>query len=356
MHVNPGVAVRAAHLLTPTTGWVLTDTRLLVTADGGRTWADVTPPSTANAPLLTAFFLNPSQAWAIVRSSQVNLAADLVPLVLFTSSDGGRHWASRPMPATIKYDTPGPVYLTFVDTVRGWLVVDQGSHAGFMYYTGFQTTDGGRSWASVSYPQSAPVRFANRLDGFSGGGPAARGMFVTHDGGMSWEPVLVPAIGPSSRSPIFQLPVFYDSPHGVLGGVLADPSGGTAAEAFYTTSDAGRTFSLAGTVSNPEPQKSGQVAGVMNAKVWLAAFLGVGNIGGTTTTRLKATGDGGHTWEWLPTILPGFLMDAISFAGPTGWAILDESGCLSFKTDCFTRVGLFQTTDAGAHWLQLSIT
>jgi photosystem II stability/assembly factor-like uncharacterized protein len=94
----------------------------------------------------------------------------------------------------------------------------------------------------------------------------------------------------------------------------------------------------------------------MNAKVWLAAFFGAGNIGGTTTTRLKATGDGGQTWAWLPTILPGALMDEISFAGPTGWAILHESGCRSFKTDCFTSVGLFQTTDAGAHWLQLSIT
>lgn len=352
-HVTPGVVVRAAQLLTPTTGWVLTDTRLLITTDRGQTWADVTPPSNANAPLLTAFFLNSSQAWAVVRSSQVDMAADLVPLVFFTSADGGRHWAKRPMPATIKFDTPGPVYLTFVDAMRGWLVVDQGSHAGFMYFTGYETTDGGLTWTSLSYPQSAPVRFANELDGFSGGD---RGMFVTHEAGRTWAPVAVPPVGASSLSPVFQLPVFSDDLHGVLAGGLADPSGGTAAEVFFTTSDGGRTFSLAATVPNPHPQTDAQLAGVMNGKSWLAAFLGAGSIAGTTTTSLKATQDGGRSWVWMPTVLSGAFMNEISFAGSTGWVIVSESGCRSFKTDCFTNIGLFQTADAGAHWQQVSVT
>ena len=356
--VKLGVDLREARLLTPTSGWVLTNDRLLTSTDGGTSWADVTPPSNVNAPLETAFFLNPSQAWAVVRSSHLTLATDSAPLNLFTTSDGGRHWNARKMTATIPLDTPGPVYLTFIDAIRGWLVVDQGSHSGFMRYTGFRTTDGGQTWSTLSYPQSAPVLFISHLDGFSAGGAdgPTSGTFLTHDGGLTWARLAVSAAGGPAVSPLFQMPVFSDDRHGVLAGGVADPSGGTAAEVFYTTSDGGRSWSLAATVPNPEPQTSSQLAGVMSGKVWLAAFTGAGPIAGRTYTRLKATQDGGRSWGWMPTVLAGgFNMNEISFAGSTGWAIVVDAGCRGFKTDCFTNFGLFQTVDAGGHWQQVSV-
>jgi len=357
--VKPSVEIREAHLLTPTSGWLLTNDRLLTSTDDGNHWADVTPPSNTSAPLETAFFLNLSHGWAVVRSSQLSWASDSAPLDLFTTSDGGWHWNAHHMTATIPLDTPGPVYLTFIDAMRGWLVVDQGSHAGFMYYTGFRTTDGGQTWSTLSYPQSAPVLFINQLDGFSADsadGPRS-GTYVTHDGGLTWARVLVPPAGSSAVSPLFQMPVFIDDRNGVLAGSLADPSGGTAAEVFYTTSDGGRSWSYAATVPNPDPQSSAQLAGVMTGKVWLAAFVGPGPIAGRTYTRLKATQDGGRIWQWMPTILTGgFNTNEISFAGSTGWAIVVDAGCLGFKTDCFENSGLVQTVDAGVHWQQLSVT
>lgn len=378
-HMNPGGdELRAAHLVTPISGWVLTINRLLITGDGGRTWSNVTPPSivttgsalpdatfglpgSAPAPnasaLETAFFLNPSRGW-VVRSARVNMGSDQAPLDLLTTSDSGKHWSVQRIIATIPFDTPGPVYLTFVDAMRGWLVVDQGSHSGFMYYTGFRTSDGGQTWSTLSYPQSGPVLFINHLDGFSASGAdgPTSGTYVTHDGGLSWARLVVPPARVSAVAPLFQMPVFSDDRNGVLGGGVPDRSGGTAAEVFYKTSDGGRSWSLAGTVPNPNPPSNAHLTSVMNAKVWLAAFLGPGPIAGRTYTRLKATHNGGRSWQWMPTALSGAVMNEISFNGSTGWAIVVDAGCLGFKTDCFTNFGLFQTIDSGAHWLRLSVT
>ncbi len=79
LHVNPGAAVDQGQLLTATTGWVISGARLLTTSDSGSGWTDVTPSSGTDAPLLTAFFLNPALAWAVARSSQLNWAADKAP-------------------------------------------------------------------------------------------------------------------------------------------------------------------------------------------------------------------------------------------------------------------------------------
>ncbi|HVC75166.1 MAG TPA: hypothetical protein VND96_01480 [Candidatus Micrarchaeaceae archaeon] len=347
--VIPGPDLLEAHLFGPTSGWLQTADRVLTTEDSGRTWADVTPPGGRNALLETAFFLDPYQAWAIVRLTQGDLA-------LFISSDGGRHWSSRATPASQPMDLVGPVYLTFINPKRGWMVVDQGSHSGFMHFTGFQTFDGGRTWTGLTFPQSARVVFANELDGFSVSdwGPPF-GAYVTHDGGRTWRRLTVPPIDASRASPVFEPPVFSDDRNGVLAGGMMDPSGGIASEVFYTTSDGGRSWSFVTNVPNPNTQSSAQLAGVASPTAWLAAFLGPGPAAGGTYTQLKATQDGGKTWEWTPTVLAGAFVDQVSFAGSTGWGIINQSGCRGFKTDCYTNSGLFQTVDGGAHWQQVSV-
>jgi photosystem II stability/assembly factor-like uncharacterized protein len=352
-----GETLREAHLFTPTSGWVLTADRLLTTTAAGTSWADVTPPRNPNTCMetATAFFLNSSIGWA-VRMTRENIGDFAAPLDLFATSDGGRRWSSLGRAATTPIDTPGPVYLTFIDAMRGWLVVDRGSHAGFMYYEGFKTSDGGRTWNKLAYPQSAPLLFVNQLDGFSGGGGSGAGMYATHDGGQTWAPLNLPRAGGSAASSTFQMPVFFDDRHGVLAGGLLDTSGGTAEEVFYTTADGGRSWSLTATVANPNPQTSAQMAGVMNGRVWLAAFLGAGPIANRTYTRLKATRDGGRTWEVLSAPLPGYFASEISFAGPTGWAIIGDAGCRGFKTDCSTSSGLYRTPDAGSHWVQVPLS
>jgi photosystem II stability/assembly factor-like uncharacterized protein len=142
----------------------------------------------------------------------------------------------------------------------------------------------------------------------------------------------------------------------VLGAQVFDSTGDRVSVVFYTTSDAGRSWSLAVKIPNPDPPSGAQPAGVVNANTWLAAFLGPGPIAGRTYTRLKATHDGGRTWTWMPSALTGGFNSAINFAGSTGWGIVADSGCSGFKTDCFTNWSLLQTLDAGSHWSRLPVT
>jgi photosystem II stability/assembly factor-like uncharacterized protein len=356
--------IRAAHLFTPKSGWVLTADRVLTTVNGGMTWADVTPriigtagfaaPGSApsqNARLLeTAFFLNPTQAWAVVGGPAVTTACSLVPLDLFTTSDGGRHWSSRRMTATTQCDTPGPVYLTFIDSMRGWLIVDQGSNANFMKFDGFRTADGGVTWTKMAYPQSAPLLFVDPKDGFSvGAGDAQSGAYGTHDGGRTWKRLAL-------NGSFSELPAFSNEREGVLAGQVMDPSGGTASVAYYSTNDAGKSWRLSADVRNPDSRTSAQSLGIVNAASWLAAFLVAGPVRGATYTRLKATRDGGRTWEWLPATVPGAFEGQVSFAGATGWGVLVDAGCRGFKTDCYTNWSLVRTVDAGAHWTRLPVS
>lgn len=261
------------------------------------------------------------------------------------------------MTATTQCDTAGPVYLTFVDAMRGWLIVDQGSHAGFMRYDGFQTTDGGITWTPLAYPQSAPLLFVSRLDGFSVGavGGPQSGAYGTHDGGLTWKRLALGGLPGRARSSNFELPQFSDERHGVLAGQVMDPSGTTASVVFYQTSDTGRTWQLSADVPNPDPLASAQPLAIASAKFWLAGFLMAGPVAGTTYTRLKASEDGGRTWAWLPSIVAGAFENEMSFAGSTGWGILVDSGCRGFKSDCYTNWSLLRTVDAGGLWTRLAV-
>jgi hypothetical protein len=78
-HLSAGqpVTITALHMLDANTGWAVAqvsadlDSRILQTADGAKTWLDVTPPEPASLPdpnqsagkNAAAFFLNAQEAW-----------------------------------------------------------------------------------------------------------------------------------------------------------------------------------------------------------------------------------------------------------------------------------------------------
>jgi len=88
-----------AHLLTTTEGWVLTDNYLLWTANGGRTWNNITPSLQRSArKIQTVFFLDPKLGWIVTSSG-----------VLHTT-DGGATWRTSPLPALLPTGRPaGPI-------------------------------------------------------------------------------------------------------------------------------------------------------------------------------------------------------------------------------------------------------
>ena len=343
--------IREAHLFSSTSGWLLTSTGLFTTTDAGRTWADVSPPSGPKAPFETAYFLDRDHAWAVVRSADVDAADDSAPLDVFSSPDGGMTWIVHHIAGlTTRLDTPGPVYLTFVDPMHGWMVVDLGSHAGFMYFMAYTTADGGVSWAKAAFPQSAAVIFLNPVDGYSVyGGPGSRrtGAFVSHDGGESWSRLALQQAGVRG-SPYFELPLFSDRSNGVLAGWVADPEGAAVSAVFYKTADGGRSWKFAADIANPDRLTSAGPASSMGPGSWMAAFYTT-----SSWTRLARTQDGGRTWSWMRSLLPGALSRPITWSGSNGWAVTTQTGCRGFKTDCYDNTNLYVTADGGDDWSRL---
>lgn len=348
VHVKPGPAILSAGLAHDTTGWVLTGKKLEANING--VWRNATPPNAQPVNIRAAFFLNANRAWAIAM--QPPSAVGNATAVVFISADGGRHWVSSSMQVVVPERGVGSFYLSFVDPLHGWLVVDEGSHAGFSYASLYRTGDGGRSWMRLAVPQSAPVTFATASDGVSSGGPASIGTYLTHDGGQSWQRLLVSAPSPYSGV-VFGSPTFVSGTDGVIPANIFDAGGLPAAVGFFTTTDSGRSWKVAATLPNPASNLA--LIAAINLDHWVIPEAIPANTQGVASREtLRITTNRGGSWSDAAT-LPGSV-DALYFANPTiGLAVLTESGCSSFKSDCYENTGLFQTDNGGQSWAQAAI-
>lgn len=132
--------------------------RVLRTADGGLTWRDVSPPmpiepdayddlpNLLSYPATSAFFLDDQHAWIIHRSSSL---ASLPSL--WITQDSGASWTevAECRPCWLSVETT----LHFADERHGWIMTYDGQGAGNSFTYLYRTTDGGRTWETLSDPQ-----------------------------------------------------------------------------------------------------------------------------------------------------------------------------------------------------------
>jgi photosystem II stability/assembly factor-like uncharacterized protein len=118
-------------------GWAVGGDVILITADGGRSWARQSSPRTG---LYDAFLLDARHGW-IVGSNTI-----------LTTVDGGVSWTIQ--------DTGLPdvtlLGVTFATPNRGWVVGI--ARDGDEYGVILGTTDGGRTWVSEGAPSTAMLR------------------------------------------------------------------------------------------------------------------------------------------------------------------------------------------------------
>jgi photosystem II stability/assembly factor-like uncharacterized protein len=197
-----GYATNPAHL-TP-----VPSISLAHTADGARTWTDVTP--SAARPMLAGLYsyeaLDPVDGedayLAVTAGSQDGDATSANPTGIFATDDGGRTWSETAM-----FKAAGDVtQLTFVNAQDGWLLMDE-------YFGGtpqpvwlYRTVDGGRHWspATTTSPSSrtySPNGFCHAMDlTFRSASTgwltvdcrAQTSIMVSHDGGSTWVPQALP--------------------------------------------------------------------------------------------------------------------------------------------------------------------
>lgn len=180
-------------------------TLLARTADGARTWADVTPAgarpllATPNAAdVLDA--MSAERAYLAVTGSARESATAVNTTVVFGTADGGRTWTQ-----SARLRAPGIVsLLSFTDAEHGWLVLDAGAAMGHDAVGMYRTDDGGRHWSLTAggarggipvVCDRAGVSFATTTTGWLTSVCIAGltgELLVSHDGGVTWAPQPLP--------------------------------------------------------------------------------------------------------------------------------------------------------------------
>ena len=274
---------------------------VVLTADGGRSWRNITPPGGA----AKAF----RDVEATDRDHAVVLAAGSSAQI-YRTADAGVTWH-----VVFEDASPSAYYscMAFFDRRRGLAVSDPVD--GRIRLAG--TEDGGRSWHILRNVKMPPAIDGEELissgtclqaagtDAWFGTSTPAgvnNRVFTTRDGGRSWSVATTPLPGGDTTG--IRSLSFRDSRHGVAIGSDPRQPSDTTGTAAAISSDGGRTWTLGGATS-----------GLRTSVSWLPGqsrtLIAVGRGSDVST-------DGGQTWRpFDDTTLPG--IDCLRGAGC--WAV-----------------------------------
>jgi len=350
-HLHPGDPIQLDQITMTslTEGWGLSGPDVLVTADGGQTWREVTPPESlpsGSPDKAYGAFLDKQTAWVVFF--QGNQIAPEAPV--WHTTDGGSTWTrSAPLMHQAYGDTVWAEFAT-LDAKNIWLMV-RGVYVGagtHFSHDLFRSTDGGLTWNSLDGEISddyTGLAFADASNGWrtyqttGAYASAPPGYAVTTDGGANWEdrqlppppetpglfdqypycetyqPVLLPARSVWMLMGCFD---YYSPPHEFT-------------SYLYTSQDGGATWQ---TVRLPDKVLASQDT-LLYFDSSHALLLGHDSYLST---------DDGHTWKYLSSVT---WDGQYSFVDPQhGWAVgqLNDEG------------GLVKTTDGGATWILIHPT
>ena len=359
----PGPDVSGAQFVDGTHGWALVDSptlegccsapvpqRLEWTANGGTTWTDITPPSARGASLIGVDFRAEGDGWAVIAREP-----NLPPLISHTA-DAGQAWTTQRFPSgQAVLGNYSSAAIAFSDASHGWVVVDEGSNANTFYGIGYRTANGGRTWKALSVPARGAVYFTTATDGWIlGGGAPGGGFYVTHDAGNTWHASSLPL--PSAyASDVLSYgapgPDLMVAGSPVVEAAFSDPTSGTVvAVGFYVSHDLGNSWSLSGVYKVPAPNGNAFPSTILSDATW---YLSPPE---WPHSSLVTTADSGSTWSTRTSPAPqGASVGSLTFADlDHGWALVNFSGCLMYKANCFSATRLYGTQDGAVSWRALN--
>jgi hypothetical protein len=189
-------------LITPTTGWYLTRSRLFYTTDSGATWIDISPledRSTTPLPTVAVYFHDIRTAWALilVGSGHVPDCGHSYDFDLVSTTDAGAQWHRRKISIPLKTVCPrglsfrGAIF--FLDSAHGWINFVMNSDTNSPMSLLLSTTDGGSTWQqSDDNPCGpGPLFFNSPQDGWILSQDMHR-LCATHNGGKTFNPEKFP--------------------------------------------------------------------------------------------------------------------------------------------------------------------
>ena len=217
------------------------DGTILMTADGGRHWRDVSPAGAETLQFRDIQAFDTRHAVAMAAGAGADSA-------LYVTSDGGSHWR-----VAYQNTTPEAFFdcMSFSDRRHGLVLSDP---VGGKFRI-LATSDGGRSWqvlSNAAMPAALPGEAAFAAGGecittlgrdawFGTGGQSQARVFHSRDGGRSWT-VTTTGMGSGPTAGVFAL-AFRDRWHGLAtGGDFTTPT--SATKALARTSTGGTSWQL----------------------------------------------------------------------------------------------------------------
>ncbi|MCP4544391.1 MAG: DUF1906 domain-containing protein [Chloroflexi bacterium] len=344
---GPNMTDLEFQLVSPSEGWILFDKHLHWTRTGGADWTEITPPDLEQSVIRAVAFPDMQHGWLILSDSD---ELGVITYTMARTFDTGKTWQITPLSQFQPGDMSAlasAVYLRFIDTQTGWLVIEQATSSNFSVGALFKTSDGGDSWTQLSIPIGEPVYFVTSEVGWTAGGPAGDELYHTQDGGHTWQPQTLAAEG--DRRLFYQLPTFENARTGVLPVIVVD--GDQTKVEFYVTSDGGRSWSI-----NTSVPINGELDPA--TRIPLTTF--------DTHHTVMIAPNSGHMLslsdqdETTIVTVPDHLAAGISeldMATPTvGWAKYTSGNCTPVtQTRCTLETQLLRTSDGGQSWMVLDL-
>ncbi len=364
---EPNLHINSIHMLDADTGWAqaygTNDFRVLQTTDGGQTWKDVTPRPFPYQPY-GCEFPKLSTAWISIRT---NSWAGLL-----ITTNGGASWAKTTAPFGFFTEASN---VHFYNANFGVAQTCDGG-LGSSYCTFYETHDGGVTWKPFDviprspYPES-PGTFilsnirGDRLDyyppgkfilvyGETGDEKPIGGirLSISANAGKSWRGLQLPLPADYRGEYAVPLsPIFFGARYGLLPVQVftRDDNFRTfSALIFYRTSDGGNTWTMKRPVAGPK-----RGLGYDDCDV-----ISLNDIIVRTGADFEVTHDGARSWRTMkPNIdlgVEGSKRDVarLDFVDAKhGWLIISDNS----KFSPYGNVRLYKTSDGGKTWADLPL-
>lgn len=311
-------------------GWTGGAGTILATNDAGRTWRTAWSGTETVVELAT---LDRLHVWALAGPAVAD--GPPTPDTLLRSADGGQSWGATRLAVPLRK-------LDVVSPTEAWAIEPKASGA----YAGVyapplgvlrHTSDGGRTWTSVSADPVSAICFANPQEGWAVGMRVLR----TRDGGRTWQSVATtPYAGTATDSPLScagsALWLFE---------IVGEGAGGHVDYAASRSTDGGQSWrQVLGNSWFPWtpagiPQADAEPGPFTAPDALTAAELGASPA--ANEVSVTVTHEGGRTWQRVEIAGLGLDLSALVFPDR-------EHGYL--LAGWYGRSVLLATDDGGRSW------